>query len=148
MRVWPNDTLFFGDKTMPYFNDAKQIYTVMQALFERMRDMKPDPIEALVSSHMVICLNLTNPEAHITIHGRQRPVRVDYGPPNGRVDMEIGMTADTLHLILLDQYSIKRGFTNGEIKLRGPIWKALSFAEVFQKGRTYYPQVLADQGLG
>jgi putative sterol carrier protein len=133
---------------MPYFTDAKQIYTVMQALFESMRDMQPDPIDALVSSHMVIRLALTNPDAHITIHGRQRPVRVDYGPPNGRADMEIGMMADTLHLILLDQYSVKQGFMNGEIKLRGPIWKALSFVDVFQKGRTFYPQVLQDQGLG
>jgi len=132
---------------MPYFTDAEQIYTVMQALFASMRDMEPDPIDALVSSHMVIRLSLTDPEAHITIQGRQRPVRVDYGSPNGRADMEIGMAADTLHLILLDDYSIKQGFTNGEIKLRGPIWKALSFADVFQKGRAYYPQVLKEQGL-
>jgi hypothetical protein len=133
---------------MPFFTDAQQIYTVMQTLFESMRDMQPDPVDALVSSHMVIRVNLTDPEAHITIHGRKRPVRIEYGPPNGRADMEIGMTADTLHLILLDEYSIKQGFSNGEIKLRGPIWKALSFVDVFQKGRTNYPQVLKDQGLG
>jgi hypothetical protein len=132
---------------MPYFNDAQQIYTVMQALFESMRDMKPDPVDALVSSRMVIRLALTDPEAHITIYGRQRPVRIEYGPPSGRADMELGMPADTLHLILLDEYSIKRGFSNGELKVRGPIWKALSFADVFQKGRAYYPQVLADQSL-
>ena len=120
----------------------------MQALFESMRDITPNPVDALVSSHMIIRLNLTDPDAYITINGRQRPVTIDYGSPNGRADMEIGMTAETLHLILLDEYSIKQGFSNGELKLRGPIWKALSFADIFQKGRTYYPQVLQDQGLG
>ena len=132
---------------MPYFSDAKQIYTVMQALFERMRDMKPDPVNALVSSRMIICIHLTDPEAYITINGRNRPVKIDYGPSNSRADMEIEMTADQLHLILLDEYSIKRGFSKGELKVRGPIWKALSFADIFQKGRVYYPQVLKQQGL-
>ncbi len=133
---------------MPFYTDAQQIYTIMQALFESMRDITPNPVDALVSSHMIIRLNLTDPDAHITINGRQRPVTIDYGSSNGRADMEIGMTAETLHLILLDEYSIKQGFSNGELKLRGPIWKALSFADIFQEGRTYYPQVLQDQGLG
>lgn len=133
---------------MPFYTNANQIYTVMQSLFEKMRGMTPDPVGALVSSHMIFYINLTDPNAHITINGRKRPVTIDYGSPNGRADMEIGMTADTLHLILLDEYSIKLGFTNGELKVRGPIWKALSFADIFQKGRTYYPQVLRDLGLG
>ena len=133
---------------MPFFVDAKQLYTVMQALFESMRDMTPDPVDALVSSRMMIRINLTDPDATITIDGRKRPVAVHYGLPDGRADMEIGMKADQLHLILLDQYSIKQGFSNGELKVRGPIWKALSFADIFQKGRAYYPQVLKDQGLG
>ena len=132
---------------MPYYTDAQQIYTVMQALFESMREMNPNPVDSLVSSHMSIRLNLTDPDAQITINGRQRPVTIDYGPANGRTDMEIGMTAERLHLILLDEYSIKQGFANGELKVSGPIWKALSFADIFQKGRTYYPQVLQDQGL-
>ena len=133
---------------MPFYTDADQVYTVMQALFECMHGMEPDPVEALVSSRMVIRINLTDPDAHITIYGRQRPVRIGYGPSNGRADMEIGMEADTLHLILLDEYSIRRGFSNGELKVRGPIWKALSFADIFQKGRTFYPQILRDHGLG
>jgi alkyl sulfatase BDS1-like metallo-beta-lactamase superfamily hydrolase len=133
---------------MPFYTDAQQIYEVMQALFEAMRDMDPNPVDALVSTHMIIRLNLTDPDAHITINGRQRPVKIDYGPANERADMEIGMTAEILHLVLLDEYSIKQGFSNGELKVRGPIWKALSFADIFQQGRTYYPQVLQDQGLG
>ena len=132
---------------MPFYSDAEQIYTVMQALFVSMRDMKPDPVDAMVSSRMMLRINLSDPDATITIDGRKRPVAINYGSPNGRADMEIGMTADVLHLILLDEYSIKGGFSNGELKVRGPIWKALSFADIFQKGRTYYPQVLEDQGL-
>jgi hypothetical protein len=133
---------------MPFYTDTKQIYTVMQALFERMQDMEPDPMEALVSSRLVIRINLIDPDANITINARYRPVKIEYGSLNGRSDLEIGMTAEILHLILLDEYSIKRGFSNGELKVSGPIWKALSFADIFQKGRNFYPQVLQDQGFG
>ena len=132
---------------MTFYTDAEQIYAVMQALFESMSSMIPDPVDALVSSHMVIRINLSDPDAQITINGRKRPVKIEYGSPNGRADMEIGMVSETLHLIFLDEYSIKQGFSNGELKVRGPIWKALSFADIFQKGRTFYPQVLQDQGL-
>jgi hypothetical protein len=132
---------------MTYFSNSDQIYRIMQSLFERMSDLTPDPVDALVSSHMVVRIKLTEPDAHITINGRKRPVNIDYGLSNGRADLEIGMKAETLHLILLDEYSIKEGFSNGELKVRGPIWKALSFADIFQKGRAYYPQVLKDYRL-
>ncbi len=132
---------------MTFYTDAEKIYKVMQTLFESMSKTNPDPVDALVSSHMVIRINLSDPDAHITINGRKRPVTIDYGLTNGRADMEIGMASETLHLILLDEYSVKQGFSNGEIKVRGPIWKAVSFVDIFQKGRVFYPQVLKDQGL-
>ena len=133
---------------MPFFNNPEQIYRIMQSLFERMSTFTPDPVDALVSSHMVVRINLSEPDAQITINGRKRPVSIDYGSSNGRSDLEIGMKAETLHLILLDEYSIKQGFSNGELRVRGPIWKALSFADIFQKGRAYYPQVLKEYDLG
>jgi hypothetical protein len=120
----------------------------MEALFKKMEGMTPNPVDALTSSRMIFRIKLTQPNALITINGRKRPVSVVYGISNGRADLEIEMTAETLHLILLDEYSIKKGFSAGELKARGPIWKALSFAEIFQKGRSFYPQVLADHGLG
>ena len=133
---------------MPFFTDANQIYTTMQALFEQLRHETPNPIDTLVSSHLSIRLKLSGPEAQILINGRKHPVEVNYGLTNGRVDLEIEMTADLLHQILLDEYSIKKGFANGELKVRGPVWKTLAFADIFMKGRTYYPQVLQEKGLG
>ena len=133
---------------MTFFSDSDQIYGIMQLLFERMRDLTPDPVDALVSSHLVVRIKLIEPDAQITINGRQRPVNIGYGSSNSRADLEIGMKAETLHLILLDEYSIKQGFSNGELKVRGPILKALSFADIFQKGRMYYPQVLKEYDLG
>ena len=133
---------------MTYFSNSDQIYRIMQSLFERMSDLTPDPVDALVSSHMVVRIKLTEPDAQITINGRKRPVNIDYGSSNVQAELEIGMKAETLHLILLDEYSIKQGFSNGELKVRGPILKALSFADIFQKGRMYYPQVLKEYDLG
>jgi hypothetical protein len=136
------------DNNMPYFTDTKQFYTVMQTLFIRMSDLSPNPVDALVSSHMIIRISLTDLDANITINGRKRPVTINYGSHNGRADIEIGMTAETLHLILLDEYSIKQGLSNGELIVRGPAWKALAFADIFKKGRALYPQVLQEQGFG
>jgi len=133
---------------MAFFTDANQIYTIIQALFEQLRTETPNPIDTLVSSHLCIRLKLSNPEAQVLINGRKRPVEVNYGVTNGRADLEIEMTADHLHQILLDEYSIKKGFANGELKVRGPVWKTLAFADIFMKGRTYYPKLLQDQDLG
>jgi hypothetical protein len=133
---------------MAFYTDANQIYTVMQALFEHLRHETPNPVDTLVSTRLSIRLVLTNPDAQIMIDARKRPVEIKYGPTNGRVDLELGMTTEQLHLILLDEYSIKSGFANGELKVRGQVWKALSLADIFIKGRSFYPQVLQDQGLG
>jgi hypothetical protein len=132
---------------MSVFESEEQIYQVMQALFDSMKEGDPDPVRTMASSRLTFRVSLTDPTAHITINSRKRPVSIDYGAPNMRADLEIGMSAQTLHLILLDQYSIKQGFSNGELKVRGPIWKALSFADIFKQGRTFYPKVLQEQGL-
>jgi hypothetical protein len=133
---------------MAFYNDANQIYTTLQALFDQLRHETPNPINTLVGSHLSIRLILRDPEAQITINGKKQPVEVNYGPAIGRADLEVAMTADQLHLILLDEYSIKTGFANGELKVRGPVWKTLTFADIFIKGRIYYPQVLQELGLG
>ena len=133
---------------MPFYNDAEQIYTVMQALFEHLRDTNPNPVDALISTRLSIRFSLSDPAAQITIHAKKRPVEITYGQANGRVDLDIQMTANQLHLILLDEYSIKKGFSSGELKVRGPVWKTLSLADVFRQGRGFYPQVLQEQGLG
>jgi hypothetical protein len=132
---------------MPFYKNAEQIYAVMQGLIDHMRNETPNPVETLASSHMNVRIVLTGPDAEFTFEGRKRPVDVVYGPANGRATLEISMTADHMHLILMDEYSIKKGFSNGELKVRGPVWKAMSFAEIFEKGREYYPQVLQEQGL-
>ena len=133
---------------MTFYRDANQIYAVMQALFDQLRHETPNPVDTLATSRLSIRLVLTDPDAQILINSKKRPVEVKYGPTNGRVDLEIGMTSEQLHLILLDEYSIKSGFANGELKVRGQVWKALSLADIFIKGRSYYPQMLQDQGLG
>ncbi len=133
---------------MTFFTDANHIYDTMQALFELLRHETPNPIDTLAASRLNIRLKFSNPDAQILINGKKHPVEVSYGFSNGRVDLEIEMIADHLHQILLDEYSIKKGFANGELKVRGPVWKTLAFAEIFMKGRAYYPQVLRDQGLG
>ena len=133
---------------MVYYKSADQIYTILRALFESLRDENPNPVDTLVATRLNIRISLTDPEAQITIKARQPPVEVIYGEADGRADLEIGMTADQMHLILLDEYSIKTGFTNGELKVRGQVWKALSLADIFIKGRTYYPKVLQDHGMG
>lgn len=132
---------------MPFYQNAEQIYAVMDALIERLRGDEPNPVDALASSRMNVRIALSDPEAEITFEGRKRPVNVVYGPAKGRATLEISMTADQMHLILLDEYSIKKGFSNGELKVRGPVWKTMSFADIFAKGREYYPQVLQEQGL-
>jgi hypothetical protein len=132
---------------MSFYQTEQQIYSVMAAFFDQVQDMEPNPVEALISARLILRLRLSSPDAMITVSGRQSPIRIDYGETNGRADLEIAMTAEIFHLILLDAYSTKQGFMNGEIQVKGPIFKALAFVDFFVKGRALYPQILEEQKL-
>lgn len=132
---------------MPFFADSEQLYACTRALFSRIQEQDPGAADAILASHLVIRLRCTRPEAEITINGRKRPVQTTYGPSRLRPTLDIELAADTLHRIMLGEQSMKKALANGQLKVRGPVWKATALADLFYRGQAIYPQVLREQGL-
>jgi hypothetical protein len=132
---------------MPFYANAESLYAVLQTLFEHLRQDASNPVDALVASRLVVRFDLDDPAASITINGRRQPVQVTYGNSPVRPVLDVQMSADTLHRVLLDEISLKKALADRTLKVRGPVWKTGSMAEILRQGRAYYPQVLRDHHL-
>jgi hypothetical protein len=132
---------------MPFFADTDQLYTCTKVLFAQIEEQDRGAADAILASHLVIRLRCTGPDGEIILNGRQRPVQTTFGPSRLRPTLDIELTADTLHCIMLGEQSMKEALANGKLKVRGPVWKALALADLFHQGQALYPQILRDQGL-
>lgn len=132
---------------MPFFADTEQLYACTQAFFERLQETDPRAADAVLASHLLVRLRSTEPAVEITIDGRRRPLQIIYGPSRLRPMLDIELTADTLHRIMLGEQSMKKALGNGRLKVRGPVWKASALADLFHHGQAIYPGVLREQGL-
>ena len=132
---------------MAIFVDPEQLYGATEALFARIAEEDPGAADAILASHLVICLRSTEPETEITINGRRRPLETTFGPSPVRPTLDIELPADTLHQIMLGRQSMKSALAGGQLKVRGPAWRAKALADLFRQGQSLYPEVLREQGL-
>jgi hypothetical protein len=127
---------------MVFFTDSDQFYACTRALFSRIEDQDPGAADAILASRLVIRLRTTEPTAEITINGRQRPVETTFGPSRLRPTLDIELSADTLHRIMLGEQSMKKTLAGGQLTVRGPVWKVTALADLFYRMQALYPQVL------
>ena len=129
---------------MTTFADIDQFYTVTRALFARIERDDPGAADAILASRLVIRLRISDPAAEIMIDGRKRPVQTTFGPSSLRPTLDIELAADTLHRIMLGELSMTKALANGQLKVRGPVWKAMALADLFRRGQALYPAVLRE----
>lgn len=132
---------------MPFYESESQLYNVLQAVFERVRQ-KPEHIETFTRSNLVIRFHFAEPKAQVLLDGRQPPLEVFFGDRPGRADLELTMQADDLHAIWLGHKRLRDSFFNGDIKTRGNVFRASKLTDLFREAERAYPGVLADLGLG
>lgn len=128
---------------MPFYPDSESYYDHMRALFSCVHDNYPKATEAIGAAKINILLRTAGPAADIMIHGRERPVAISYGADGIKPDLQIDMAADTFHKILLGELSLKSALGNGQMKVKGPIWKAMSLGDLFAVSRKCYPDIVA-----
>jgi len=132
---------------MPIYQTTDQLYTCAQQLFDRIQRDDPEAARPLLASRLVIRLRLTGPAGEIVINGRTRPITTSFGSSANRPDLDIELSGDTLHQILLGQLAIAKALGSKQLKAKGPVWKAAVLADLFRQGQTIYPQILREQGL-
>ncbi len=136
---------------MPYYPDSNSLYSALNATFSRIASESPDNLgglETLMDSRIVLRLKCRKPAAVITLNGRERQFNIVYGPSNLRADLTVELASDTLHLILLDELSIKKAWSSGKIKVEGPVWKLKALTDLVEGARNYYPAVFQANRAG
>ena len=76
---------------MAVYTDAEQLYTYVRALFALIAAKNPGAADAVLASRLVIRLHCTEPDAEITLNGRQRPLETIFGPT--RIEAHTGYRA-------------------------------------------------------
>ncbi len=106
---------------------------------------EPAATQDVSNARLIIRLNLSAPLAQVTINGRHSPARVTFGAGALRPDLDINLSADTLHDILLAKLPLKKALASGQMKVRGPIFKTVALEKIFRKGQKLYPEVFREQ---
>lgn len=78
------------------------------------------------------------------LDARKRPFHITYGPSTIKPTLDITLTTQTLHEILLGQLPLTKALGGKRIKPKGPVWKVITLAPLFDKAKGIYPSVLAD----
>lgn len=132
---------------MPVYTRDTQLYACFQTLFAIIEENLPRATTALLKSGISIRFNCYSPKAFITINAQRAPVEIFYGSTTVKPSIEVNLSSDTLHCLLLGELRLSKAIGSDLMELKGPVWKTLSLAEVFHGAQEFYPDVLRDNGL-
>ena len=130
---------------MPVYTDAESLYDVMGALFQRLM-ARPTTQTALASSPMIVRLQVSDPQATLTIDTKTSPPGFVLGPGEGPVDIQLQLSADTLHRIWMDEVRLRDAFMAGDVQVTGDVFKALHLSDLFRQAEFLYPQIMREKG--
>jgi hypothetical protein len=131
---------------MAVYPNAEVLQTTLQTLFHRV-GQDPAAIQSLVSSKLILRMRTSAPAVDVVINGRKNTPQVTYGKTTLRPDLEIELSADALHQILLGQLRLSSAVASRQLMVRGPIFKIFVFEDIFHSAQGFYPSVLAEMGL-
>lgn len=103
-------------------------------------------VESFKRAKMTVRFNCTDPQAVMILDGKHNPVQALFGAQTVRTDLDLSLTADLLHELLLGKKRIRDSFMAGQIKVAGNIFRAMQLAEPLRHVEAVYPQVLREMG--
>ena len=132
---------------MTIYASDTQLYSCFERLFAVIENHDPQAANALLKASLAIRFDCVAPRASITIDARRAPVKLAYGQTSVVPTIEVGLTADVLHCLLLGEVRLTKAIGNDLIDLKGPVWKTLSLADIFRYAQQFYPGVLMNHQL-
>lgn len=132
---------------MAVYADTQQVYDCFRTLFERIEQQEPEAANKLLKARVVIRFQCSAPTAELTIDARQPPVEIFYGRNGVRPEVDIELSGDTLHCLLLGELGLRKALGSGRIKPKGPILKMIALADLFDHAKYLYPSVARSFGL-
>lgn len=131
---------------MPVFESTEKLTSALRLLFGRI-GAQVDTAQAIQSARLAIRFNLSQPDAQVLIDGRKKPAAILYGPSPLKPDLEVELSADALHKILLRELRLSKALGSGVMRVRGPVWKTFALEAILHSGQDLYPDVLQELGL-
>lgn len=132
---------------MPIYSSDTQLYACLAQLFGVIERHDSKAGNALLKASLAIRFNCVAPVASVTIDARKAPVAVTYGANDVKPTIEIGLTADTLHCLLLGEIRLGKAVGSDLLDMKGPVWKTLALADLFRNAQQFYPGVLEEHQL-
>jgi len=126
---------------MTVYQSSERLTENLRALFEQIHARDGAATRAIADARLVIRIRTHTPATEITIDGRKTPVTVSYTTTRFHPDLDIELSADVLHAVLMGEQSMKTAFTRGLLKVKGPFWKAFALEGIFRQGQRLYPQI-------
>ncbi len=124
---------------MSVYTNSERLISNLTSLFDQIKDQGPGATRAVSASRLVIRLRCHNPSAQVVINGRQNPLKITYGEIAIHPDIDVELSADALHKILLAELPLKKAISSGQMKVRGPLLRLLPWKIFFIAARRYTP---------
>lgn len=132
---------------MAIFADETLFITVMQALFARMATEDPQAADGLLKAKVCVQLRCSDPAAVMLFDGRKRPLSILYSANGIKPDLDVEVTCDALHHILLGELRLSKAVGSKQLKPNGPVWKVTPLADLFHQAQKIYPDVARQYGV-
>jgi SCP-2 sterol transfer family len=129
---------------MPVYQNSEQLYNCLRLLFTRIGEEDIHANKKVAASRLVMRMRCKEPSAEVVIDGRSNQVKITYGASKLHPDLDLEVTADALHYILLGQMNLTKAIGSGSLKFRGPVWKSFVMEDIFHRGQAIYPQILRE----
>jgi alkyl sulfatase BDS1-like metallo-beta-lactamase superfamily hydrolase len=127
---------------MAIFADNDQLYRFFNALISRIEADNAQAAESMLKSGMRFQFRFKEPQADVMIDARKRPLRIEFGHSSEKPDLEVALTADTLHQILSGKLTLRKAIGSRQIIPKGPVWKTTVLADLFTHAQQIYPELL------
>ncbi|MBE2221952.1 MAG: SCP2 sterol-binding domain-containing protein [Anaerolineae bacterium] len=132
---------------MTIFADEALFITVMQALFTRMAAEDPQAADGLLKAKVCVQLRCSDPAAVMMFDGKKRPLSISYSANGIKPDLDVEVTCDALHYILLGELRLSKAVGSKQLKPNGPVWKVTPLADLFHQAQKIYPDVARQYGV-
>jgi hypothetical protein len=131
---------------MAVYQSSEQLTAILRRLFEQVI-ADPEAARKLSQSKLIVRFKIHDPAALVTLNGRTMPPQLSMGAPAPgapplRPDLEVEVSADALHQILLAQLRLRVAITSKQVKVHGPVWKSLVLQDIFHTAQALYPKMM------
>lgn len=127
---------------MAVYESSEQLYKVMQQLVAQIETQYPQATEAMLKSKLIIRFICRQPDGEIVVDAQKRPLQFYYGSAPITPQLDINLDTDILHQILLGELNLMKALGSKKVQPKGPVWKVISLAPLFEYAQKIYPQLL------